>query len=250
MMSYQSHQPKMAQVVAPATLDAGYTFEVTCEGKTFNVTVPEGGVEEGQAFMVPMPEEQAPTVTSGSLPGNSATTTSKQSDFAVPTGKFRDGLCDCFNYGLCHPFLCMAFWLKPIALAQVMTRMQLNAGARQTSKEGASSTVMIIAIVMIASWLLIVIFGATVRGLLVVVIIGYSLYILAIGTMTRYAMRQKFSIPEEHCDGCGALEDCCCMYWCGCCSVIQMGRHTHDDKVYQGHCCTKTGLSKDAPDIV
>ena len=29
---------------------------------------------------------------------------------------------------------------------------------------------------------------------------------------------------------------------CGCCSLIQMARHTHNDKEYPGYACTTTGL--------
>mmetsp|Transcript_5819 Transcript_5819/g.14554 ORF Transcript_5819/g.14554 Transcript_5819/m.14554 type:complete len:299 (-) Transcript_5819:304-1200(-) len=39
------------QVVAPATLNEGYTFDVdTVDGRTLAVTVPSGGVKEGQTF--------------------------------------------------------------------------------------------------------------------------------------------------------------------------------------------------------
>jgi hypothetical protein len=45
------------------------------------------------------------------------------------------------------------------------------------------------------------------------------------------------------------VEDGICMFLCGCCSAIQMARHTHDDKEYPGHGCTTTGLGVDAPEI-
>jgi hypothetical protein len=48
----------------------------------------------------------------------------------------------------------------------------------------------------------------------------------------------------------GYVEDFLCMFLCGCCSLIQMGRHTHDDKEYPGYCCTTTGLEVGAPTIV
>lgn len=37
-------------VIAPATLNEGYTFDVTVDGKSFAVVVPPGGVNEGQTF--------------------------------------------------------------------------------------------------------------------------------------------------------------------------------------------------------
>ena len=47
----------MMEVVAPATLSEGYTFDVDIEGTTTSVTVPKGGVEEGQSFTIPMPPQ-------------------------------------------------------------------------------------------------------------------------------------------------------------------------------------------------
>ena len=35
-------------MVAPATLNEGYTFDVTVDGKTIAVVVPPGGVKEGK----------------------------------------------------------------------------------------------------------------------------------------------------------------------------------------------------------
>ena len=35
-------------VVAPATLNEGYTFDVTLDGETVAVSVPPGGVKEGK----------------------------------------------------------------------------------------------------------------------------------------------------------------------------------------------------------
>jgi hypothetical protein len=48
----------------------------------------------------------------------------------------------------------------------------------------------------------------------------------------------------------GYIEDCCCMTFCACCSLVQMARHTHNDKEYPGFCCTTTGLEVAAPKIL
>jgi hypothetical protein len=50
------------EVVAPATLPEGYAFEAEANGHTYNVTVPMGGVEEGQRFSVPF---NSPGLSSG-----------------------------------------------------------------------------------------------------------------------------------------------------------------------------------------
>ena len=77
--------------MAPATLSEGYSFQVEMEGgKTISVQVPPGGVEEGQKFMVPLSEQDSSSVKFG-MPR-----------IQVPVGEWRDGLCNCFKYGLCH----------------------------------------------------------------------------------------------------------------------------------------------------
>ena len=48
-----SPAPTNVQVIAPATLEAGYTFDAMYEGVTFTVVVPDGGVSKGQRFIVP-----------------------------------------------------------------------------------------------------------------------------------------------------------------------------------------------------
>jgi hypothetical protein len=52
-------EPKTIRVVAPATLVQDYTFDITLGGKhgnrPYTVTVPEGGVLEGEEFDIPYP---------------------------------------------------------------------------------------------------------------------------------------------------------------------------------------------------
>lgn len=78
----------MMEVVAPATLSEGYSFDVEMDGQTLSVTVPKGGVEEGQKFTIAFPETATLQV---GLPRVN-----------VPVGQWRDGLCDCCRYGICH----------------------------------------------------------------------------------------------------------------------------------------------------
>lgn len=61
---------------------------------------PSGGVKEGQQFTA--------TVVSGTVadPHN------------VPHGSWRDGLCNCFAQGPCHPSLCLTCWCAPCTFAQ------------------------------------------------------------------------------------------------------------------------------------
>ena len=83
-------------VIAPANLNAGQTFEAEVDGKTFTVTVPDGGVEKGGKFEVDYPSKSA------------------VSD--APTGSWRKGLCECFS-ACCCPFW-MAWCLPGIVMAQ------------------------------------------------------------------------------------------------------------------------------------
>jgi Cys-rich protein (TIGR01571 family) len=107
----------MIQVKAPATLSEGYKLDVQVGPRTFTVTIPAGGVQEGQSFQVP-------------LPGGGDTDLSQLQTavarIAVPTGQWRDGICDCFNNGICHTMLLNSIFCHSIALAQIMTRFKLN----------------------------------------------------------------------------------------------------------------------------
>ena len=84
--------PKTCTVVAPQTLEAGYTFNANVDGIDFVVTVPAGGVTEGQAFQVPYPSK------SGATNANQATTTTASAGSSEKvTGRWRNDLCSCFD---------------------------------------------------------------------------------------------------------------------------------------------------------
>lgn len=80
----------LMQVTAPATLPEGYVFETSLGDRLVQVTVPVGGVEEGQTFTVPLPNDLESAV---------------HNKIHVPVGHWRDGLfCgNLCNYGVCHP---------------------------------------------------------------------------------------------------------------------------------------------------
>lgn len=62
---------------------------------------PEGGVQEGQVFLAPLPKNYAGTM------------------IEAPTGQWKDGLGNCFTNGICHPSLWCAFCCHSIAIGQV-----------------------------------------------------------------------------------------------------------------------------------
>eukprot|EP00579_Thalassiosira_antarctica_P006759 CAMPEP_0201888640 /NCGR_PEP_ID=MMETSP0902-20130614/28095_1 /ASSEMBLY_ACC=CAM_ASM_000551 /TAXON_ID=420261 /ORGANISM="Thalassiosira antarctica, Strain CCMP982" /LENGTH=261 /DNA_ID=CAMNT_0048418951 /DNA_START=61 /DNA_END=846 /DNA_ORIENTATION=+ len=242
---------RTVSVEAPSNLDEGYTFEAVHEGNTFLVTVPEGGVTKGQPMVVPFPNDAA---------GGTG--------FTVPTGRWRDGLCDCFRHGCFEATCCLSFWCSGMALGQVMQRMKHTwYAAPTTNAEKWKKTFMIVAAVW---WIAIIweritnmvgydwvdqcdsngcrkvpiINQSPALSIMRTVAMLFSIYFLYIGIKTRINMREKFNI-EGSCFG-----DCCAVFWCSCCSFLQMSRHTHDHKEYDSVCCSKTGLRDDAPEIV
>lgn len=134
MKDYGSKQPTNVQVIAPATLSAGYTFDAQYEGDTFTVTVPDGGVVKGQRFIVPFTPltETTNVETAALVPLNSPHNNNRRlhrggiGDDGIPTGVWRDSLCDCCRFGPCHPSLLNAWFCRPILVGQLLTRMKMT----------------------------------------------------------------------------------------------------------------------------
>ena len=85
----------MMKVTAPAMLPEGYELEVDIgSGCTMKVSVPKGGVAEGQVFEVPFVP-----------PSNNASNNNEDSTIRIPVGHWRDGICGCFSHGICHPHM-------------------------------------------------------------------------------------------------------------------------------------------------
>ena len=83
----------MIDVVAPANLPEGYTFEAEIDECRFMATVPSGGVRKGQTFTCYMRDME------------------KISDEEIPTRKWRDPLSAVFKYGAFHPMLLNSVFL-------------------------------------------------------------------------------------------------------------------------------------------
>ena len=134
-----SPTPTNVQVVAPATLEAGYTFDAMFEGVTFTVVVPDGGVSKGQRFIVPFILSTsdiavAVPASSSDYDGDFSSVANKNkhqtninnNNRGNPTGIWRDGLCDCCNYGPFHPHLWMSLCFRPFIIGQILTRMKMT----------------------------------------------------------------------------------------------------------------------------
>ena len=227
--------PKTVTVVAPSTLEAGYTFPAQVEGKDFTVTVPEGGVKEGQHFEVPYPT----TFDNGS----GGAVTPVKPDLGAPKGRWRHDLCDCCQVCCCTGICCNAWCCPGLVVGQIAQRFKLSFCGTPTTDYGSTFN----------SWA--VVWGIYI--LLMLTGIAESLQLimgimLAIVIMNiRYHMRKHYEIQPSCCTCCdGKMDDFCCGCCCTCCVTIQMARHTHDMHQYPYQCCGPTGLPENAPECV
>ena len=94
----------VGQMIAPATLPEGYELPVHVGSSKFNIQIPMGGVEEGQVFDVPIPQDGIDIMLLSSI-------TSAAS--VPPVGAWRDNLCDCFKHGMCHSH-CVTSYCCPL----------------------------------------------------------------------------------------------------------------------------------------
>ncbi|EJK66942.1 hypothetical protein THAOC_12085 [Thalassiosira oceanica] len=203
----------MVEVSAPSDLPGGYVFDAVANGQTFSVTVPAGGVSRGQTFSAPL------------VPGGRGVSAS-----AVPEGRWKDGLCGCCMFGCCHPALWMGIPARasPEPLEVELARLLQGFIDPSTGLPMEGSPYWAIyAVNQVFSFAVIV----------------FTIYVIL---KTRRYIRESSGIPEKSCQGC---EDCCCATWCGCCTVMQMARHTAEYETYAGQCCSETGLPVSAPQL-
>lgn len=85
-------------------------------------------------------------------------------------------------------------------------------------------------------------------GLRATLHIVFFFYMMIAIVNTRQYIRTKYAIREG--SSCRGMEDCCCAFWCQCCTIMQMARHTADYETYNASCCTTTGLPPTVPAIV
>ena len=219
-------QPTNVQVVAPATLNAGFTFDAVYEGSTFTVTVPEGGVVEGQRFTVPFtPSATAAVATAVAL--NPPTGWRSGGEAGIPTGMWRDSFLDCCRFGCCHPSFCCAF-CKPFFVAQLLTRMKMTWLGQRTHLGDGTQTDQRWKSTFLNIFLVLAIYGVLQSFLTPKVSINLDatniddaivvpesdglmgslssglngllgFYILYLVVQLRATMRHVYSIPEENC---------------------------------------------------
>lgn len=202
---------------------------------------PDGGVEEGQIFLAPLP------------------VTFAGERLKAPTGHWKDSFYDLCNAGACHSSLWCSLCCAQIAMGQVVSRMQLTwLGEPGTLYSTRKSFTVIVALVCsymiystaleLASMPYAVGQGPAILPLLkffgMFMFSVWSLYALC---RTRENVRARYQIPEEYCKGC---EDICCSIFCSCCAAAQLLRHTGEYEMHPGTCCTKTGHPPGTPLVV
>ena len=241
------------EVVAPCRLQGDYELTVIVDGKSSRVIVPSRGVREGEIFLATVVNEKEsdPQPKVNLAPADNETKSSRE-------GSWRDRWSDCFTYGVCHPLVALSFCCTPLVLGQIMTRMNLNAVAEPGSKkQGGWSTfrtmvavlvcfialdhfVSIVAMAMIHRTVLVyaessvspsILLLLASRAILRCSFVGYMIFLVA---RTRAQLRRRYSIAQQ-CEG----EDWLCAFFCHCCTVAQMARHTADYRVQKVSCNDK-----------
>ena len=193
---------------------------------------------------------------------------------STSTGHWRDGLCHCCTLGCCHPSLCCAWCCPQLLMGQVLTRMKLSWLGNPTSawNHTFKRVVMVVVIYFILSSYLspppIVMvendddeigyendplsgvaegddeyyyYPEWKRQCYNFVSFAFGVYSLVVMIKLRSYIRSQSQIPESI-----VCEDCCCVFFCGCCTVAQMARHTanyEEIEETQGICCTGTCCS-------
>ncbi|KAL7550005.1 hypothetical protein ACHAWF_016200 [Thalassiosira exigua] len=224
--SSSSAAPTNVQVIAPATLAAGYTFDAMFDGTTFTVTVPEGGVVKGQRFIVPF--APAPLAVAVAVPGEPSAPPPegggprRRGHGAPPTGIWRDGLCDCFRHGPCHPSLLYACFFRTFLVGQVLTRTKMTWLGQGTGRGGDGKWRDTFRNVVLVTLLFFVVRSVTATP--VVDAAGepltyydlsftdrqkyslnslatslFGIYVIYIMVQLRATIRHVYSIPEENC---------------------------------------------------
>ena len=132
-------------IIAPCDMDEGYTFMVSTndgygEEDIIPVTVPPGGIRQGQIFYSTSRSfannsrnqsfsSCSTTLKIGSISSNISEWTPlvhQQSNHDLSFGQWKDRWFDCCRLGFCHVTLWNACCCPQILAAQVLTRLQLN----------------------------------------------------------------------------------------------------------------------------
>jgi Cys-rich protein (TIGR01571 family) len=161
-----------------------------------------------------------------------------------------------------HPNIILIVSIPQVLVGQIMHRLKLTwLGGEGNLAQSAATFRILLIITAVHFCLNFVLYITSISffvggdedvGLLLsnarsVLNIAFGVFGIFIVARTRGRIRARYGIPERRCIGC---EDCCRAFWCACCTVSQMARHTADYENYAALCCGETGLSPNAPSIV
>lgn len=190
-------------------------------------------------------------------------------------GRWKDELWDCFRFGPCHATVWNGLCCPQILMAQVLTRMKMNWLGEEAPDHEYKRTFGRVFLIVALYWLVTTLLAppsstfiqdpetgefmripapdVPVLQMVLYHLVSWSfgLYTLVILTKLRRMVRQRYEIPLTY-PLFGSMEDCCLAFWCGCCSVSQMARHTCDYEQKSASFCSPDGLvrSQHSPILV
>lgn len=238
---------RVVSIAAPETLPEDYKFEARLGDEVFMATVPQGGVQKGQVFETTMGKLHDDEDSVGNF------RSSIYMEMQTPRMRWRDGLCDCLDYGCLVPICWNSCFCPQIALTQVMARLHLTAagtkGVNLRSRVRVRNTIFFTVGLVILHGLFVYplveapssILVLATAMILLALDISSLVYFCYMTAHTRKNVRMEYDIPEGCCKGC---EDVCVSICCNSCTISQMGRHTADYETYRAYCCTDTGLPR------
>jgi Cys-rich protein (TIGR01571 family) len=204
----------------------------------------------------------------------------------IPRGHWRDGICDCFAHGVCHPMLWLACCCRPLALGQILTRSNLSAmgnPVRPGAPPARASAFQVVTCAFVVYYAVTYALALLSQPPFVVpppdatdddrspppgptpddddlVVPAWAVLANALQTaasvvfgayLLALLIRARAHVRHrydipEHC--CVGCEDCCCAVWLPCCATLQIARHTADyRRPHSAACCTDTGLPPPPP---
>jgi hypothetical protein len=284
----QQQNYPIVEVIAPATLNQGYTFDVEVNHEILTVTVPPGGVREGDTFQ----SNTQPKIQESSTV------------FRIPIGIWKDNLCDICKYGPCHSSILLSLLCPLVSLGQIYTRLELAWNGvpapsyspleQQQQQRGKFTSFNIMVGMTFVYMICKQIIGSSVENpdpnsyftyhaLYVLNLIYFIVIMILVGKTRRY-VRERYDIPSTYSqwkngttaggsngrniivsdddndefgdDGgfmkvcCGELEDYVLGGCCYPCVLSQMNRHTAMYDTYEGNCFSPDGLPPHAPTMV
>ena len=137
---------------------------------------------------------------------------------AVPEseqGAFKQGLCDCCNQCCC--LFCAGWWCGPTMISQLF---QIEVRPIHGTCDKYAKILWTILVFATLFDVLARVADLRVLGLVgFMAQIGFAIFSTWILVQVRRSIRYRYRIAAECC---GDLEDCCCSFWCSCCTTIQI----------------------------